>query len=595
MHDKVRWLHVSDFHLKRQSASWSQDVVLRALHKAIADCRGTRPVDFLLATGDLSYSGKRKEFRQVESFFDTLLKDVGLSHGDLFVVPGNHDNDLSVQKYSVVGARTMLTSSGLADDLMGDAIERDQILIRQKAYREFVRRFFPGGQGRMTPDGLGYVATRTYAPLRITVIGLNSAWLCLSGRKDDRQVIVGERQVIDAIRVIEEERPHLVIALIHHPMSWLRHFEQEAIPNRLRQVCDFVLRGHLHETEIEMHIAGDRKCMFVAAGASFETREFRNSFNYVELDIGQGTCTIIPFDYMPGTGKFVETAPQTSALAFRHLPKPQAPDLVAAILQVAPELSAIGAYLACLLRGDKSEFLAFDDGRPVFLALDALEADGASALVTLTRSFMSVGNLCTLAEGPTDLRATLTRYRDRLCEYGLRLLELAESSSDVRDALAGRNKEAKTYIARGSATGPHYTLSTLRDLRRSNEVTMLQQVASRNADDPNPEVRRESLRGLAFVQARSSIQAEREQALTWLNDLCDSPQREAEDFAVLISLLIDLDQPEVAKQRIRTAISTFPEKIDGLADIAMRLVQMTGDRAFRDELMQRQPARGVQS
>ena len=119
--------------------------MLRALHKAIADQQVKRPVNFILATGDLSYSGKAAEFLQFETFFDALLKELRLSRADVFFIPGNHDNDLSLQKYSVIGARTALTSSGLADELVGDAVERNQILTRQDAFWEFVSKFVPGG------------------------------------------------------------------------------------------------------------------------------------------------------------------------------------------------------------------------------------------------------------------------------------------------------------------------------------------------------------------------------------------------------------------------------------------------------------------
>jgi len=593
MFDRVRWLHISDLHLKRQSASWSQDVILRALRSAITKLRASKSVDFVLATGDLSYSGKRDEFIQVEAFFDEILKDLSLSRADLFVVAGNHDNDLSVQKYSVVGARTILTGSGLTDDLVGDVTERDQILTRQVAYRDFVSRFVPAGLCKMTPDGLAYITTKTLSPLRISIIGLNSAWLCQSGEKDRSNIVVGERQVIEAIKAVREEHPHLVIALIHHPTFWLRPFEHTAIENRLKQVCDFVLRGHLHETDLQTHVAGDRRCVFMAAGSSFETRESRNSFNYVELDIGQGTCTIIPFDYLPKSGEFVETAtPQSVQMAFRHLPKPNAADLVAAILHVAPGLSAIAGYLACLLRGDKSEFLAFDEGRPVFLSLDALEEDGASCLKATTRSFMSLRNLCTFAETQTGLRETLATFRNRLCDYGEQLLSLADGNSAIREALANRDREAKAYIPTKEAIGPRYTLATLRDLRQSGDFVTLKRLAIRSVDDPHPDVRREALRGLALVDARSPIKEEREQAVCLLSDLCDSPQCEADDFVFLIHLLVDSNQIPEAKVRIRVAIKKFPEKTDGFSEIGMNLVQRTGDRAFRDELLQRQEAGG---
>lgn len=595
MFDKIRWLHISDLHLKSQAASWSQDVVLRALYKAITDHQTTRPVNFVLATGDLSYSGKQEEFVQVEDLFVTLLKQLGLSPAELFVVPGNHDNDLSVQKYSVAGARTIAISSGPADELIGDVIERDQILTRQRAYRAFVSKFIPSGLWEATPDGLGYVAMKTLQPLRISIVGLNSSWLCQSGRKDQNHLVVGERQIIEAIRIVQEQRPHIVIALMHHPLSWLCPFEETAIGNRLRQVCDFVLRGHLHETDVQTQVSGDRRCVFLAAGASFETRESRNSFNYVELDVGQGMCTFTPFDYVPSSGEFVEMPPQSIALAFRHLPKPEAAGLVTAVLQVAPELSAFAAYLACLLRGDKSEFLAFDDGRPVFLSLDALEQDGAPDLRSLTRSFMSLRNLCIFSPDQEGLRSTLTAYRGRLYGYGQRLLALADVHPAVRDALADRDMEAKAYILTQGSTAGHYTLSMLRDLRHADDLATLERIASRNLDDPHADVRREARRGLAVVHARSEVQAERAQAVSALIELCEAPQPEAEDFASLIQLLINLNHLSDAKDRIRTALKTFPEKIDGFIEIGISLVGLTGDRAFRDELLQGQTAQGTRS
>jgi hypothetical protein len=246
MSDRISWLHISDLHLKRQSASWSQDVVLRALHSAITKLRASKSVDFVLVTGDLSYSGKKCEFSQVEAFFNDILRDLSLSHSDLFVVARNHDNDLSAQKYSVLGARTAVTAAGEADDLVGDVSERDQILTRQIAYRDFLSRFLPAGLYKNTPDGLAYVATKTLSPLRISIVGLNSAWLCQSSKKDRGNIVIGERQVINAINAVREEHPHLVIALVHHPMYWLCAFEHTTIENRLKQACDFVLRGHMH-------------------------------------------------------------------------------------------------------------------------------------------------------------------------------------------------------------------------------------------------------------------------------------------------------------------------------------------------------------
>ena len=54
----IQWLHVSDFHL-RESEVWSQDAVLAAMVDDIKRrvAEGAK-FDFVLATGDLAFSGQ---------------------------------------------------------------------------------------------------------------------------------------------------------------------------------------------------------------------------------------------------------------------------------------------------------------------------------------------------------------------------------------------------------------------------------------------------------------------------------------------------------------------------------------------------------
>jgi hypothetical protein len=60
MFDKISWLHISDLHLKSQAMAWSQDAVLRALHKAIGEQRAKRNVNFVLADGRSFLFGKTR-------------------------------------------------------------------------------------------------------------------------------------------------------------------------------------------------------------------------------------------------------------------------------------------------------------------------------------------------------------------------------------------------------------------------------------------------------------------------------------------------------------------------------------------------------
>jgi hypothetical protein len=58
----ICWLHISDIHMRACDA-WSHDVVLKAMCEDIERQRteGTA-ADFILATGDLAFSGKTEEY-----------------------------------------------------------------------------------------------------------------------------------------------------------------------------------------------------------------------------------------------------------------------------------------------------------------------------------------------------------------------------------------------------------------------------------------------------------------------------------------------------------------------------------------------------
>jgi 3',5'-cyclic AMP phosphodiesterase CpdA len=87
----ISWLHISDFHM-RASDSWSQDVVLKAMCEDIVRQRkeGTS-ADFILATGDLAFSGKVEEYELAAGFFDAVSAASGVAENRIFCIPGNHD------------------------------------------------------------------------------------------------------------------------------------------------------------------------------------------------------------------------------------------------------------------------------------------------------------------------------------------------------------------------------------------------------------------------------------------------------------------------------------------------------------------------
>ena len=111
----VRWLHISDIHLRMRDA-WSQDVVLKAMCERIGQLRieGTA-ADFILLTGDLAYSGKPEEYALAAGFLDALVEASGVPNERIFCIPGNHDIDRDRQKMCFQGTRAYLHDQNRID------------------------------------------------------------------------------------------------------------------------------------------------------------------------------------------------------------------------------------------------------------------------------------------------------------------------------------------------------------------------------------------------------------------------------------------------------------------------------------------------
>ena len=218
--DKISWLHLSDFHFRAAGDNFSQDVSCDALARDIPSRLSDEfPLQFIVVTGDIAFSGQVSEYELALGFFTSLLDDLGLDADRLCVVPGNHDVDRSLQSYMYDGVRSRLTNQRDVDDFLGIEAERIQLMTRQSAFREFRERLSEDSQVSETAEGLARVRIYDLNGFRMCVLELNSAWL--SGDKDRQgNLLVGERQLIGALSLAESHRPHLTVALAHHPMDW---------------------------------------------------------------------------------------------------------------------------------------------------------------------------------------------------------------------------------------------------------------------------------------------------------------------------------------------------------------------------------------
>lgn len=112
---------------------------------------------------------------------------------------------------------------------------------------------------------------------------------------DNEQLWIGRRCLDRAVDDLKKLNADINIALLHHPLYWLHPGERPNIKAKLQQSVDFVLRGHLHETEIECVVSPDVQTFHMAAGAAYDTRKWPNRALYCSID--GAYITIFPIRY----------------------------------------------------------------------------------------------------------------------------------------------------------------------------------------------------------------------------------------------------------------------------------------------------------
>lgn len=296
----LRWLHISDLHVKAGD-TYEQRVVLDAFVRSIREgLLKDRPVDLVFCTGDIAYGGKKEEYELGRTYFEELAKALGIALDRFYLVPGNHDLDRVRAKRMTL----QFADRSEADAFFGEASEVEMALGLFKEFGDFQRRL----NGREFAPGRPYTANRfEIRGISIGVIGFNDAWCATEDRKE-RELVLGERVARQALEEFETGTaggvPDLLIALVHYPLSWLQKFDERGVGGILRERCDFVLEGHLHEDEVSVEQRREGTIARIGAGALYQTRQWPNVAFLFEVEDARARVHALRFKD-EGTGRWI--------------------------------------------------------------------------------------------------------------------------------------------------------------------------------------------------------------------------------------------------------------------------------------------------
>jgi len=259
----VSWLHVTDFHAGHRANDPYWPTVQAALLEDIRRPPSTKLAkpDLIFFTGDLAFSGEKKQYEDVRKLLEALRREVG--DIPVFACPGNHDLQRPREKL-----RSRYLWMRYLDDAFCSA-EREAFWENESALRKSVNGLFesysefaqtlettlPEGPRKAITRGIvagDYQVSLDVRGVRLGIVSLNSAWRQFWGGNFEGKLTCDPRQFnavtggnVDAFA----SSHNFKILLQHHPPEWLANrVEWEGI---IEPRFDLSLLGHLHAHESE--------------------------------------------------------------------------------------------------------------------------------------------------------------------------------------------------------------------------------------------------------------------------------------------------------------------------------------------------------
>ncbi len=253
------WLHLTDLHCGSKARDCldpgEKEIFFKDLKELHDKCGSW---DLVLLTGDLTHMGSTEEFERLDDFFEQLWEHFEKLGSDpkLLAVPGNHDLLRPAQK---APALRLLQQWNKEPD-----IQKEFWKDAKSPYRRVVAKAFANYtnwwedhpfRSDNIEDGIlpgDFTVTIEKNGAKLGILGLNSAFLQLSGDDYQRKLALHSRQFHEACGGDGAEwakQHHTCLLLTHHSPDWLNPGARQYLNGEITAHGRFAvhLYGHLHE------------------------------------------------------------------------------------------------------------------------------------------------------------------------------------------------------------------------------------------------------------------------------------------------------------------------------------------------------------
>ena len=237
--------------------------------------------DVVFFSGDLTYSGSKRQFERVQDTMNQIWTCFGKSKPQLLAIPGNHDVDRTrCRDKARFLTETWATKQDVQEEFWSDPDCLNRRTVR-KAFHNYTKCVQSLDSRPPAKDGIlpgEFSSSLNIGEFKLGVLGLNTAFKQLTGEDVRKELSMSPRQ-LDALT--EEAggletwttNHDLTILLSHHSSNWLDKPSRKWLRSIKRKYNLFHLCGHTHSRK-EYGINQSEKDHLSLQGSSFFGLEF---------------------------------------------------------------------------------------------------------------------------------------------------------------------------------------------------------------------------------------------------------------------------------------------------------------------------------
>lgn len=311
----VTWLHLSDWHHRDMSLDRKvmRDKLVKDISNRAVINDKLKKIDFILFSGDISFSGAKKEFDDARDELIAPIRKIIGEDTPVYCVPGNHDMERSrIANISPELRSTIARIRSKQDwqdfnDTMARPDTAAQLNKPLTNYFDFVEAV----KGASDRSKLYSVERIERDGFTIGLVCINTAWN--SARFAIQHADKGAAASVDPwvwdyglLRITETQMQNafselgkvdLGILMMHHPLHWIDEFERAKLEQTLFDNCHIVIHGHEHRPNTSRISSAFGDLVFIPAGATYvgrsaEDSQYTNAYNFCVVDTGNFSGTV---------------------------------------------------------------------------------------------------------------------------------------------------------------------------------------------------------------------------------------------------------------------------------------------------------------